>query len=64
MNLNEEELTIISDCILTKIEELSKVKNVSTKLWESIHSELEVLQKLNSGVCDELQKVQEESNNT
>lgn len=64
MNLNEEELTIISDCILSKIEELSKVKNVSTRLWESIHSELEVLQKLNSGVCDELLKVQEESNNT
>jgi len=54
MNLNQEKLLVISDCILSKIEELSKVKNVSTELWDSIYSEIEVLQKLNSKVCEEL----------
>jgi hypothetical protein len=64
MKLSKEELEILSECILCKMKEISNIKPVSNALTVAIQSELEELQYLNSVVCGELKKIQEESNYT
>ena len=64
MQLEKEELEILSECILCKMKEISNIKPVSNALSEAIKSELDELQYLNSVVCDELKKIQKESNTT
>ncbi len=61
MNLNKESLEILSDCILSKMEQISKVNKVSTQLSNSINKELQMLQELNSKVCKELDNRDEPS---
>jgi len=50
MNLNKESLEILSDCILSKMEQISSIKNVSKQLTVFISEELKILQQLNSKV--------------
>ena len=64
MLLNKEELEILSECILSKMKEVSSIKPSTEALAIAIQSELDELQYLNSVVCDDLKKIQEESNNT
>ena len=64
MQLEKEELEILSECILCKMKEISSIKPVSNALSVAIQSELDELQYLNSVVCDELKKIQKESNTT
>ncbi len=54
MNLNQEALEVLSDCILSKMEQISKINNISTQLSDSINKELQMLEELNSKVCKEL----------
>ena len=64
MTLNQEELKILSECILYKMREIWEIKPVSNALMVAINSELELLRNLNSVVCNELKKIQEESDTT
>jgi hypothetical protein len=64
MKLNKEELEILSECILSKMREVSGIKPTTQTLKDAIQSELDELRYLNSIVCDELNKIQVESNNT
>lgn len=64
MKLSKEELEILSECLLSKMREISNIKPVSNALSVAIQSELEELQNLNSVVCDELKKIQANSNIT
>ena len=64
INLNEEELEMLSECILYKMKEISSIKPISPALSIAIQSELEILQNLNSVICVEMEKIQENSNNT
>ena len=64
MKLNKEELEILSECILTKMKEVSSIKPTTQALTDAIQSELDELQYLNSVVCEELKKIQLDSNNT
>jgi len=64
MNLNKESLEVLSDCILSKMEQISTIKNVSKQLTVFISEELKILERLNSQVCKELHNKKEPSNNT
>jgi len=64
MNLNQEDLEMLSECILCKMNEVSSIKPVSPALAEAIQSELELLQNLNSMVCKELQLLNKKANST
>jgi len=64
MNLNQEALEILSDCILSKMEQISKINKVSTQLSDSINKELQMLKELNTKVCKELHNKMEPSNST
>jgi hypothetical protein len=64
MVLNKEELEILSECLLCKMKEISSIKPVSNAISVAIQSELDKLQYLNSVVCNELKKIQEESDTT
>lgn len=57
MNLNKESLEILSDCILSKMEQISKINKVSTQLSVSINNELQMLKELNTRVCKELHNI-------
>ena len=54
MNLNKKELEILSDCLLSKMKDVSEIRPVSKKLQDAINSELKILQELNSRVAQEL----------
>ena len=64
MNLKQEELEVLSDCILSKMEQLSKIIIASEQLMNSIRKEVQMLERLNSKVCNELQYTKEQSSNT
>ncbi len=64
MNLNKESLEVLSDCILSKMEQISKINKVSTQLSDSINKELQMLQELNTKVCEELHNKTKSSNIT
>ena len=64
MNLNQEALEVLSDCILSKMEQISKINKVSNQLSDSINKELQTLQELNTKVCKELDNRKESSYNT
>jgi len=61
MNLNQEALELLSDCILSKMEQISKINKVSTQLSDSINKELQMLKELNTMVCKELHNKKESS---
>ena len=61
MNLNQEALELLSDCILSKMEQISKINKVSTQLSDSINKELQMLKELNTMVCKELHNKKEPS---
>jgi len=54
MNLNKEALEILSDCILSKMDQISKINKVSIQLSDSINKELQMLKEFNTKVCTEL----------
>ncbi len=64
MNLDKESLMVLSDCILFRMGELAKIRNVSKKFLSCINIELSTLQDLNSKVCKELQLLNKKSNIT
>ncbi len=64
MNLNQEALEVLSDCILSKMEQISKINKVSNQLSDSINKELQMLQELNTKVCEELHNKTKSSNIT
>ena len=64
MNLNKESLEVLSDCILSKMEQISKINKVSNQLSDSINKELQMLQELNTKVCEELHNKTKSSNIT
>ena len=61
MNLNQEALELLSDCILSKMEKISKINKVSTLLSDSINIEIQMLQVLNKKVYYELHNKKERS---
>jgi len=64
MNLNKVALEVLSDCIISKMEQISSIKNVSKQLTVFISEELKILQQLNSKVCEELHNKTKSSNIT
>jgi len=64
MNLNQEALEVLSDCILSKMEQISKINKVSNQLSDSINKELQMLQELNTKVSKALHNKKESFNNT
>lgn len=64
MNLNKESLEVLSDCILSKMEQISKINKVSTRLTDSINKELQLLKELNTKLCTELHNKTKSSNIT